>query len=506
MDAIDKEQRLVAQHTKAPESVRALLHGGLAYSLTANEVGREILVDWPTHLAWLLGYHDAARAIYSTRGVLPAAAALVAAGSQIPPKRQAEVAEKVGSAVKKVARGLDNVSKRHEPLGPMMFGDAGDIDEDEDERQPPAAQDDSSFTKYGRQIGSAALAGSKSLYDRYAPQIGSALTESKESASFLYDQFAAANTGGKQMKDDACAELFYGLNFVFLKDNKTYSDILTENIQQRVYLLGFLQGPVTVTSVPGGDDVTQLLNIQRGGFTLILKLSTDNDEDKHKYDVVAEELKKCDLVNFKTMSVDNRQREYKLDNGEPFEFDRATFMEKLDGNCFTLLQLMEREIPSIRRDLRHSFMSFLVKLLNCLVEHQVTYVDMRLENIGYCRKNSIHFRLIDLDGINSDKITYPLKYSESNKRPMPLFKMHYAFVITALSFCLPEFDATEYDMQMRPKFEDVKSSLIDAANKMGKWEHKQEVLKWIAYVNKGKQSQRSARPNRDRIGKKTKNF
>ena len=122
---------------------------------------------------------------------------------------------------------------------------------------------------------------------------------------------------------------------------------------------------------------------------------------------------------------------------EPLKGDGADFLKKQ----FTSSPLSVGLSKPQRTDLEQATLSlvkFLAKLKDCLFSNSVpgTFPDMKLQNVGYTfdKAENLHWRLLDLDGINSSAVTFPY----SKERPLRKDKQTvYAIGITIAQFIWP---------------------------------------------------------------------
>lgn len=134
----------------------------------------------------------------------------------------------------------------------------------------------------------------------------------------------------------------------------------------------------------------------------------------------AEALKECDLVDFRSVNVEDLQI--------------WTMMEALEKAC------NQMSMSRRRRD-ADRFAAFMERTLACLVEHQASFSDMKLGNVAVRACAVDRFRLIDLDGINSSISTFPGVAAwatgcwEAEDRRV---QTEYAFGVTAMLFELPQ--------------------------------------------------------------------
>lgn len=154
----------------------------------------------------------------------------------------------------------------------------------------------------------------------------------------------------------------------------------------------------------------------------------------------ASRLSDCDLVRFRVISVDNGGFVFEGPDGGPFTYDKAMFMERLDGDAYALA------IRDPSDAAKRSFVSFLGRLLDCLMRHDATFCDMKLENVGFCNREAPVFRLINLDGVNGplDVSTFPrVAYDPADDMPprrerSRVLQTLYAFAVAARLFCDPD--------------------------------------------------------------------
>jgi hypothetical protein len=132
---------------------------------------------------------------------------------------------------------------------------------------------------------------------------------------------------------------------------------------------------------------------------------------------VAESLRDCRLVDFTSVMEDKRRI--------------WTFMEHMGGDC--------RKMPLARRK-QHAaaFAQFLEDTLNCLLGSGASFGDMKLANCAFreCASGP-EFRLIDVDGVNSDYATFPAypEWQDDCTDPADrAAETRYAFAVTAMLF------------------------------------------------------------------------
>ena len=153
----------------------------------------------------------------------------------------------------------------------------------------------------------------------------------------------------------------------------------------------------------------------------------------------ASKLSDCDLVRFRVISVNNDGFVFNGPDGD-FTYDKVMFMDRLDGDAYAVATYLN---PSDA--VKKSFVSFLGKLLNCLMRHNATFCDMKLENVGFCNDEAPVFRLIDLDGVNGplEVSTFPrVKYDSADDVPprreqSRKLQTVYAFAVAARLMCQP---------------------------------------------------------------------
>mgnify|MGYP003640434981 CR=1 FL=1 len=194
--------------------------------------------------------------------------------------------------------------------------------------------------------------------------------------------------------------------------------------------------PIDFAELAQGSE-GRVLSGHAGGVSFAVKMQKCDDEAISGIRA-AEALADCDLVSFRAfqntsvMTVTSEQ-------GTKLTFNRnhdlVTFMGKMDADCATLY--FSGNTPEDIAG-RGAFVAFMDKLLACLKEHGVAYPDMKPQNVGYTRNQTIQFRLIDLDGLNGTVATYPattdLAALESpfyDRNRMTL-QTEYAFEITKL--------------------------------------------------------------------------
>ena len=135
----------------------------------------------------------------------------------------------------------------------------------------------------------------------------------------------------------------------------------------------------------------------------------ENTERVRRALIKAEKLnRECDIVEFKTFV-----------NGKFV----ATVMETMKGDCMNDFGLYSNG----------SFFSFLETLQACLKKHKITYMDMKLSNIGktFDHEGNPVFRLIDLDALGERQYTYPLS-REAVRDKYGLNQTKYAFLLASL--------------------------------------------------------------------------
>ena len=151
---------------------------------------------------------------------------------------------------------------------------------------------------------------------------------------------------------------------------------------------------------------------------------------------IAEKLRACDLVYFVGFVNDTNTK-------------LVTVMENLTQDAYgifpqTAIVQSARVKPSLKEATPHALLAlelieFLDKLLQCLPPG-VSYTDMKLENIGYCKFDR-RFRLLDIDSFNTRIATWGYLPRGRGAVPDPALATAYAFGITAASvfFNLPEW-------------------------------------------------------------------
>jgi hypothetical protein len=150
----------------------------------------------------------------------------------------------------------------------------------------------------------------------------------------------------------------------------------------------------------------------------------------------AEKLRKCGIVSFKTFELGFTSPD---PTGEQFRSGTclATFMDRCTGDCLNLVLTTDED--------RGAFALFLITLLDCLKDQNLTYTDMKPDNIGYMKLGkSYRFRLLDLDGTNNKVSTYPAisnwtttfepRHGSSQYDQM-LFQTAFASAITKMMVC-----------------------------------------------------------------------
>jgi hypothetical protein len=133
---------------------------------------------------------------------------------------------------------------------------------------------------------------------------------------------------------------------------------------------------------------------------------------------VAESLRDCGLVDFKSASYKSASYIW-------------TFMEHMSGDC--------RTMPLSRRKVHAAaFAQFLDDTLNCLLGLGASFGDMKLLNCAFRQcASGPEFRLIDVDGVNSDYASFPAFSDWESNCTDPAdqaAQTRYAFGVTALLF------------------------------------------------------------------------
>lgn len=150
----------------------------------------------------------------------------------------------------------------------------------------------------------------------------------------------------------------------------------------------------------------------------------------------AEKLRDCGIVSFKTFELGFTSPD---PTGKQFRSGvrLATFMDRCEGDCSKLVLTSDED--------RGAFAHFLITLLDCLKDQNLTYTDMKPDNIGYMKLGkSYQFRLLDLDGTNNKVSTYPAisnwtttfepRHGSSEYDQM-LFQTVFASAITKMMVC-----------------------------------------------------------------------
>jgi hypothetical protein len=135
----------------------------------------------------------------------------------------------------------------------------------------------------------------------------------------------------------------------------------------------------------------------------------ENTERVRRALIKAEKLnRECDIVEFETF-VDGKFV--------------ATVMETMKGDCMNDFGLCQTG----------PFFSFLETLQACLKKHKITYMDMKLSNIGktFDHEGKPVFRLIDLDALGERQYTYPLS-TEAVRDKYGQDQTEYAFLVASL--------------------------------------------------------------------------
>ena len=251
-------------------------------------------------------------------------------------------------------------------------------------------------------------------------------------------------SGGKKIASGECLTSAADLALLSLApDTRGNSDNAGLNLTERLRYAG---RPVTLSYVGGGSFGAVYEARTRDGHTLAVKLYNDSIWAGPSM-ALAAQLRECDLISFRMMHAEPAfaGRSFTTDTGDEFRFDCILFMDKLDGDCAELRKLMygtsefsSFEMPISKRTAYcRAFVAFLAELYHCLAAHSATFTDMKLENVGFCDQNALCFRLIDLDGLESDQYTYPL----ADGYPFdPTRQTAYAFAVTARLFCSRDDD------------------------------------------------------------------
>tara|TARA_B100001093_G_scaffold375991_1_gene361134 strand:+ start:241 stop:1863 length:1623 start_codon:yes stop_codon:yes gene_type:complete len=181
-------------------------------------------------------------------------------------------------------------------------------------------------------------------------------------------------------------------------------------------------------------------------------LSTERVNETLNAIQTAKRLMACDLVYFKVWinkvkpGTKTNQRVTNVDILAPKRLIISMEPLKGDGTDFLKNQfpasLLSVGLSKLQRtDLEQatiSLVNFLAKLKECLFSKPVpsTFPDMKLKNLGYTfdKAETLHWRLLDLDGINSSDFTFPY----SKERPLRKDKQTvYAIGITIAQFIWP---------------------------------------------------------------------
>ena len=255
-------------------------------------------------------------------------------------------------------------------------------------------------------------------------------------------------SGGKKIASGECLTSAANLALLSLApDTRGYSENAGLNLTERLRYAG---RPVTLSYVGGGSFGAVYEARTRDGHTLAVKLFNDSISAGPSMELAAQ-LRKCDLISFRMMHAEPAfaGRSFTTDKGDEFHFNRILFMDKLDGDCAELRNLMygtsefsSFEMPISKKTAYcRAFVAFLAELYRCLEAHGATFTDMKLENVGFCNQNALCFRLIDLDGLASRQYTYPLADGTDVD---PTRQTAYAFAVTARLFCSRDEDAANY--------------------------------------------------------------
>ena len=132
---------------------------------------------------------------------------------------------------------------------------------------------------------------------------------------------------------------------------------------------------------------------------------------------VAESLRDCALVDFKSMNIE--------------DLEIWTLMEAMDRDCSKMQYAR-------RRRTAEDYAAFLRRLRDCLFRQNASFTDMKLNNtaVKRCGRKDA-FRLIDLDGINAEISTLPAiaKYATECETPEEKrIQTSYAFAVTAMLY------------------------------------------------------------------------
>ena len=210
--------------------------------------------------------------------------------------------------------------------------------------------------------------------------------------------------------------------FEYVAANATYSEKTRKEIGSGFY------GNVFLITFDDPQDSQITFKIQK------------NNPDHADALGVAKSLRKCNLVDFRHHEVNDKL---------------YTIMEHLKGGN----TLKWKSSPFLKdpNGLVEHFANFLYMTENCLFDHNATFPDMKPGNVGYtyCNKqffnhlpdsgeqyfttdgveDALTFRLIDLDGINTEISTYPAIKIFKDQCYFPLQKQlqtAYSFAVTTL--------------------------------------------------------------------------
>lgn len=99
-----------------------------------------------------------------------------------------------------------------------------------------------------------------------------------------------------------------------------------------------------------------------------------------------------------------------------------------------------------------NFASFLNTLKACLDSNSATFADMKLANVGYVSKEmSIQWRLLDIDGINGQGVTFPYTRTPGQKNKQ--VQTAYAFGVTVAEYAGPKFGILLEELFYRDGFD-----------------------------------------------------
>jgi hypothetical protein len=123
---------------------------------------------------------------------------------------------------------------------------------------------------------------------------------------------------------------------------------------------------------------------------------------------------------------------------EPLKGDGINFLKNQFPASLPSVGLLKSQFRTGLEQAALSLVKFLGELKKCLFRNPMpdTFSDMKLENVGYTfdKAKTLHWRLLDLDGINSSAFTFPY----SKERPLRKDKQTvYAIGITIAQFIWP---------------------------------------------------------------------